>query len=337
MRAVRYDQYGSAEKVLRLETLPVPVPGDNEVLVRIHAASVNPLDWHIMRADPFIARFGQGLTKPKSPRLGADLAGVVEAIGRGVTGFEVGDRVMGELGNSGLGAFADYAMAQPNELVKIADHVSFEAAAATPVAGLTALQGLRDTGKLKSGERVLVNGASGGVGSFGVQIAKAMGAHVTGVCSTLNLALVRSAGADEVIDYTAQDFATGAAHYDLIFDAVGNRSPGDLKKALTANGRAVVAGFTSLGGLFSLLVMGAWLSRGEQKIGLMPTATSKPADLLTLADYLASGAVKPIIDRRYSLEETAAAIAYLETRRARGKVILIMVPGQNENTDPLPH
>lgn len=325
MRAIRYYQYGAAEKVLKLETLPTPDPAAGEVLVRIHAASVNPLDWHIMRAEPFIARFGQGLTKPKSPKLGADMAGVVEKVGEGVTEFVAGDRVLGELGGVGLGALAEYSLAKPKHLAKIADNVSFEAAAATPVAGLTALQGLRDAGKLPSGERVLVNGASGGVGSFGIQIAKAMGAHVTGVCSTRNLDLVKSIGADEVIDYTAQDFASRVEKYDLVFDAIGNRSPGDLKKVLTPRGRAVVAGFSGLGGLFSLLTVGAWLSRGDQKIGLMPTASARTADLQTLAAYLASGEVKPVIDRRYPLEQSAEAITYLESKRARGKVIITIV------------
>lgn len=326
MRAIRYYQYGPADKVLNLETLPTPQPGTGEVLVRIHAASVNPLDWHIMRADPFIARAGQGWTKPKSPKLGADLAGVVEAVGEGVSELAVGDRVMGEVGGHGLGALADYIAVPTTALVKIADNVSFEAAAATPVAGLTALQGLRDSGKVQPGERVLANGASGGVGTFGVQIAKAMGAHVTGVCSTRNLDLVLAAGADEVIDYTAQDFTSTGKQYDVVFDAVGNHSPGDLKRALAPKGRAVVAGFTSMGGLIRVIAQGAWISRGDQKVGLMPTASANPADLQSLADYLASGAVKPVIDRRYPLEQSAEAITYLESKRARGKVIITVAP-----------
>lgn len=322
MRAIRYYQYGPADKVLNLETLPTPEPGPGEALVRIHAASVNPLDWHIMRADPFISRAGQGWTKPKSPKLGADLAGVVEAVGEGVTDLAVGDRVLGEVGGHGLGALADYIAVPTSALVKIADNVSFEAAAATPVAGLTALQGIRDAAKLQPGERVLVNGASGGVGTFGVQIAKAMGAHVTGVCSTRNLDLVRSIGADEVIDYTAQDFTATSTKYDLVYDAIGNRTPGDLKRALTPKGRAVVAGITTLGGLFRTIVQGAWISRGDLKVGLMPTASANPADLQTLADFLAIGAIKPVIDRRYPLEQSAEAITYLESKRARGKVII---------------
>lgn len=326
MKAIRYNKYGPPS-VLRFEEVDKGTPAAGEVLVQIHAASVNPLDWHIMRASPFMARLTQGLLAPKSPKLGADLAGVVEAVGEGVIEFKPGDRVFGDLSNRGLGAFAEYACAGQDALTKIPDRVTFAQAAAVPVSAFTALQGLRDSGKIAAGEQVLINGASGGVGTFAVQIAKAFGAQVTGVCSTRNLELVKSIGADVVIDYTKVDYTLANAQYDLIFDAVGNRSAGQLRRVLRPGGRAVVAGFTSMGLMIGVAAGGLWQSRGGYSIGMMPTARTVKADLETLAGLMASGKVTPVIDRMVPFAQVADAVAYVETQRARGKVIVEMIPG----------
>jgi NADPH:quinone reductase-like Zn-dependent oxidoreductase len=324
MKAIVYTEYGSPD-VLKLLEVEKPVPADNEVLVKVVAASANPLDWHIMRAKPFIARLDSGLLKPKNTRLGADIAGHVEAVGANVEEFKVGDEVFGagNMGGGGLGCFAEYKCVSKNGLVLKPANISFIEAAAVPVAAFTAVQGLRDTGKIQAGQKVLVNGASGGVGTFAVQIAKSFGAEVTGVCSSRNLELVRSIGADHVIDYTKTDFTRTAQQYDLIYDAVGNRSVSDLQRALSPNGKAVIAGFTSLSRLFEHIILGAWVSRrGTKQIGLMPTARSDKKDLLFMNSLFEAGKVKSVIDRSYPLAETAEAIRYLETGRARGKVVI---------------
>jgi NADPH:quinone reductase-like Zn-dependent oxidoreductase len=329
MKAIVYTEYGSPD-VLQLKEVEKPAPKDNEVLVKVHAASANPLDWHFMRGEPFIARMSGGLRKPKHNRLGADVAGRVEAIGANVTQFKPGDEVFGDISPTGLGSFAEYACASQDALALKPANLSFEEAAATPVVGYTAIQGLRDTGQIQSGQKVLVNGASGGVGTFAVQYAKASGAEVTGVSSTRNLDMVRSIGADHVIDYTQEDFTKNGQHYDLIYDAVGNRSVSDFKRALSPNGRAVVAGFTSMSRLFQIILLGAWASKtGSQKIGLMGTAQANKKDLLVIKELLESGKVVPVIDKRYPLSETAEAIRYLETGRARGKVIITVEQNSN--------
>lgn len=321
MKAVVNTEYGSPD-VLHLKEIEKPTPKENEVLVKIHAASANPLDWHLMRGAPFIARLDNGLFKPKNTILGADIAGVVEAVGQNVTEFVPGDEVFGDVSGSGLGGFAEYACAREDLLAHKPSNISFEEAAAVGVVGFTAIQGLRDTGHIQSGEKVLVNGASGGVGMFAVQLAKYYGAEVTGVCSTRNLELVRSIGADHVIDYTREDFTQTGQQYDLIYCAVGNRSVADYKRALKPQGRCVIAGFTTLPRLFSHIIIGAWASRSGKKIGLMGTAQPNKKDLLFIKELLESGSVKPVIDKRYPLSETADAIRYLETGRARGKVII---------------
>ncbi|MBV9791044.1 MAG: NAD(P)-dependent alcohol dehydrogenase [Chloroflexi bacterium] len=322
MQAIIYETYGSPD-VLELKHIAKPTPKRDEVLVRVHAASANPLDWHFMRGEPFLARFANGLRKPKTTRLGADIAGLVEAVGAEVTQFRPGDAVFGENFAGGLGGFAEYVAVPERTLVLKPAKLSFEAAAAVPVAALTALQGLRNKGKLQPGQKVLVNGASGGVGTFAVQIAKALGAEVTGVCSTRNVELVREIGADAVIDYTQADFTRNGQQYDLIFDAVGNRSVADLERALKPRGICAVAGFTTLSRMFQLMVLGAWKSRtGSRQIGMMGTVRASQADLLFLKDLLEAGSIVPVIDRCYPLSETAAAIRYLETGRARGKVII---------------
>lgn len=315
MKAIVYTKYGSPD-VLQLKEVEKPAPKADEVLVKVQAASVNPADWHLMRAEPFLARFANGLLKPKNTRLGADVAGSVEAVGSNVTQFKVGDDVFGEMALDTLGCFAEYVCAPEDVVALKPANLTFEQAAAVPLAAFTALQGLRDKGQIRPGQKVLINGASGGVGTFAVQIAKSFGTEVTGVCSTRNVELVRSIGADHVIDYTQVDFTQNGQQYDLIFDAVGNRSVADIRRALSPTGICSVAGFTSLSRLFQVMLLGG------KKIGLMETAKTNQKDLLIIKELLETDKVVPVIDRRYPLAETAEAIRYLETGRARGKVII---------------
>jgi NADPH:quinone reductase-like Zn-dependent oxidoreductase len=324
MKAIVYTQYGSPD-VLQFKDVEKPSPKASEVLVKIHTAATNALDWHFMRAEPFLARLENGLFKPKQTRLGADFAGRVEAVGSSVTQFQLGDEVFGNNFGHGLGAFAEYICVSEDVLALKPNDVSFEAAAAAPTAALTALQGLRDKGQIQFGQKVLINGASGGVGSFAVQIAKAFGAEVTGVSSTRNLDMVRSIGADHVIDYTKEDFTNNGQQYDLIYCTVGNRSIADYQRALKPQGVCVIAGFTSLRLLFEHMIIGPRRSRvGGQRI--MPSGTVNPnkADLHCLQELLETGKVVPVIDRCYPFSQTAEAIRYLETGRARGKVVIGM-------------
>jgi len=315
MKAIVYTEYGSPD-VLQLSEVERPAPKENEVLVKILAASANAADWHLMRAEPFLARLENGLLKPKNQRLGADVAGRVEAVGRNVTQFQIGDEVFGCMPLNVLGGFAEYVCAHEETVALKPARLTFEQAAAVPLAAFTALQGLRDKGQIKPGQKVLINGASGGVGHFAVQIAKSYGTDVTGVCSTRNLDLVRSIGADHVIDYTREDFTQNGQRYDLIFDAVGNRSVSDLQRALTPDGICSVAGFTSLSGLFQVMLLGG------KKVGLMETAKGNKKDLLFLRELLEAGKVIPVIDTTYSLSEVPEAIRYLEEGHAQGKVVI---------------
>jgi NADPH:quinone reductase-like Zn-dependent oxidoreductase len=318
MKAIIFTEYGSPD-VLQLKEVEKPTPKDDQVLIKVHAASANPLDWHRMRGAPFLARLSEGLRNPKDPRLGADVAGRVEAIGGSVTQFQPGDEVFGCV----TGAFAEYVCAGEHAFVLKPANLSFEQAASVPVVAFTALQGLRDTGHIQPGQQVLVNGAAGGVGTFAVQLAKSFGAEVTGVCSTRNLDMVRSIGADHVIDYTREDFTNNGQHYDLIYDAVGNRSVSAYKRALKPQGWCVIAGFTTMSRLFQHIVVGAWISKtGDKKIGLMGTAKPNKKDLIFIKELLEAGKVVPVIDRRYPLHETADAIRYLEAGHAQGKVII---------------
>ena len=323
MRAIVHRCYGGPE-VLRLETLPRPVPKADEVLVRVHAAAANPLDWHYLRGSPYIMRLSSGLGTPRSARLGVDFAGVVESVGSGVTRFKAGDRVFG--GRTGV--FADYVVVRESRaIVHVPDGVSLEQAAAVPVSALTALQGLRDHGLVARGQRVLVNGASGGVGTFAVQIAKSLGAEVTAVCSTRNVELVRSLGADHVVDYTREDFTTSGERYDVILDMVGNHGLLALRRALVPGGRVVIVGgppgdwIGPLGAPLRAMLLGPFVDETMK----MFMAELPAKDLETLRELLASGTVRSVIDRRFSLEEAAEAIRYLETGRARGKVIVTIV------------
>jgi NADPH:quinone reductase-like Zn-dependent oxidoreductase len=322
MKAIVYTQYGSPD-VLQFKDIEKPTPKENEVLVKIYAASANPADWHLMRAEPFLARLENGLFKPKTPRLGADVAGRVEAVGRNITQFKAGDDVYGCMPLNVLGSFAEYLCATEETLALKPTNMTFEQAAAVPLAAFTALQGLRDSGHIQRGQKVLINGASGGVGTFAVQIAKSFGAEVTGVCSTRNLDMVRSIGADHVIDYTQDDFTNNGQQYDLIYCAVGNRSISDYKRALKPQGSCVIAGFTTLRLLFSHMILGPLRSKaGGKRVGLSGTMKPNLKDLLFLKELLEAGKVVPVIDRCYPLSETADAIRYLETGRARGKVVI---------------
>ena len=269
-----------------------------------------------MRAEPFLARLENGLLKPKNTKLGADVAGRVEAVGRNVTQFQAGDEVFGCMPLNELGGFAEYVCAHEDALALKPARMTFEQAAAVPLAAFTALQGLRDKGTDQPGQKVLINGASGGVGTFAVQIAKSFGTEVTGVCSTRNLDMVRSIGADHVIDYTREDFTQNGQRYDLIFDAVGNRSVSDYQRALSPNGICAVAGFTTLSRLFQVMLLGG------KKIGLMETAKANKKDLLFIKELLEAGKVVPVIDRCYPLSEVAEAIRYLEAGHAQGKVVI---------------
>ena len=323
MKAIVYTQYGSPD-VLHLKEVEKPTPKDDEVLIKVQAASANPADWHTMRATPFLARLVNGFFKPKNSRLGADVAGRVEAIGRTVTQFHVGDEVFGCMALNELSSFAEYVCAHEAAALALKPaNLTFEQAAAVPLAAFTALQGLRDKGQIQSGQTVLINGASGGVGTFAVQIAKSFGAEVTGVCSTRNLELVRSIGADHVMDYTREDFTHNGQQYDLIYCAVGNRSIADYQRALKPQGVCVIAGFTSLRLLFEHMILGPRRSKaGGQQVGLMPTMKPNKQDLAFMKEILEAGKVKPVIDRCYPLAQVPEALQYLEVGHARGKVVI---------------
>jgi NADPH:quinone reductase-like Zn-dependent oxidoreductase len=320
MRAVVYCEYGPPD-VLKVEDIEKPVPGDDQVLVKVRAASVNPLDWHYVRGTPYFMRLDAGLRVPKVTRLGVDFAGTVEAVGKSVTRFRPGDEVFG----GRTGAFAQYVLVREDRAIAPKPpNVTFEEAAAVPVAAITALQGLRDQGKIQPGQKVLINGASGGVGTFAVQIAKSFGAEVTGVCSTRNVDLVRSIGADHVIDYTKEDFTKGAQRYDLILDNVGNHSLSESKRVLNPKGTYVIVGGPSgrwidpLPRALSALVYKRFVSQDIR----MFLAQLNQQDLTVLRDLLQSGKVKPVIDRRYRLTEAPQAIRYVEAGHARGKVVV---------------
>jgi NADPH:quinone reductase-like Zn-dependent oxidoreductase len=319
VKAIVYTKYGSPD-VLHLTEVEKPNPGDDEVLVRVHAVSINAMDWHLMRGKPYFARFMiGGFRKPKNPVLGSDIAGRVEAIGKNVTQFQPGDEVFTAAGEGG---FAEYLSVREKALVPKPANVSFEAAAAIPVAGVTALQALRDKGQVQPGQKVLINGASGGVGTFAVQLAKSFGAEVTGVCSTRNLDMARSIGADHVIDYTQEDFTRNGRQYDLIVDIAASRSVSDYKRALSPGGICVVAGFSTLSHMLRSVLMGALASRTGSKKFVRFLAKMSRKDIVLLKELLEAGKVVPVIDRRYPLSEVAQAMRYFGEEHARGKVII---------------
>ena len=325
MRAVVYCDYGTPD-VLTIAQIEKPVPQDTQVLVRVKAASVNPVDWHMMRGTPYVMRLGSGLRKPAVTRTGVDFAGVVEAVGRQVSRFKVGDEVFG----GRTGSLADYIVVSEDRAIVLKPAtVTFDQAAAVGVAGLTALQGIRDRGQVTKGQRVLINGASGGVGTFAVQIAKYLGAEVTAVCSTRNVELVRSLGADHVIDYTREDFTTRGRRYDVMLDNVGNRPVSACRRVIVANGKYVLVGgggpddhriIGPLGRALSLYAVSPFV---RQQLGMFIAELNRD-DLDWFAGAMQSGNVTPVIDRRYPLAQAADAMRYLETGRARGKVIVTM-------------
>jgi len=320
MKAIVYRCYGSPD-VLSFEDIEKPSPTDNEVLVKVHAASVNPLDWHYMRGSPYLMRLMAGLGAPKQTGMGVDFAGTVEAVGENVKGFKPGDEVFG--GRNG--AFAEYVIIPEDRALALKPaNMSFEQAASVPIAAISALQALRDKGKLESGQKVLINGASGGVGTFAVQIAKSFGAEVTGVCSTRNLEMVRSIGADHVIDYTRENFTESGKRYDVIIDNVGNHPLLDVRQALTADGILVMVGgakgdwIAPLMGPLKALLLSPFV---DQEFALFLGRLNKE-DLLVLSDLMQAGKMTPVIDKRYPLNEVAAAIRYSEKGHARGKIVV---------------
>ena len=332
MKAIVYCDYGPPD-VLKLMDIPKPVPNDNQLLVRVRAASVNPYDWHFIRGTPYIMRLGVGLRKPKNTRIGVDFAGTVEAVGKNVTQFKPGDEVFG----GKTGAFAEYVCVSEKGVARKPANITFEQAGSVQIAGLTALQAVRDRAKARPGEKILINGASGGVGTFAVQIAKAFGAEVTGVCSTRNLDMVRSLGADHVIDYTKEDFTKGTQRYDVIIDNVGNQPLLSFRHALTPKGQYVMIGgggpndqglLGPMVGPIKAMLLSPFVS---QKMGMMMSNPTQK-DMIQLADLMQAGKVTPVIDRTYKLSEVPEAIRYLEQGHARGKVVITLDP--NSETPP---
>jgi NADPH:quinone reductase-like Zn-dependent oxidoreductase len=321
MKAIVRHQYGPSD-VLELADLPKPIPADDEVLIRVRAAGLNPFDWHIMRGTPWFLRLFTGIRKPKSVRLGADVAGTIVGLGKGVTEFQLGDEVFG----TADGALGEYVCGSVSALVGKPANLGSEECAAVPIAALTALQALRDKGRIKPGDHVLINGAAGGVGTFAVQIARWQGAHVTGVCSTRNVELVQGIGADRVIDYSREDFARSDDRHDIVFDLVGNRSLADFRKALKADGVFIGCGgggpetraSALLTGMLKQMIAG-WFAR-QKIVGVL--AKRSKADMEILRELLRNGVIKPVLDRTYSLAEVPEAIRYLEGGHARGKVVI---------------
>jgi len=312
MKAIVYERYGSPD-VLELRDVEKPSVTDDGVLVRVRAASTNPYDWHFMRGKPYFARLMFGLFKPKAHGLGADLAGEVEAVGKDVTRFRPGDAVFGEA----AGAFAEYTCVPEGTLALKPANLSFEQAAAVPMGGVTALQGLRDRGKIRAGQRVLILGASGGVGTFAVQIAKSFGAEVTGVCSTRNVERVRKIGADHVVDYTREDFTRSGARYDLLLDTIGNRSLRECRRVLQPK-----AVYVHVGGRMARVLALPIVSPFVSQTLVQLIAKRNKDDLEILSGLIEAGKITPVIDRTYPLSEVPTAIRYLEGGHARGKVVI---------------
>ena len=326
MKAIVYTQYGSADR-LHVQEVAKPAPQDNQVLIKVHAVAINAADLHLLNGQPFLIRMmGFGLLKPKNTVLGADIAGRVEAVGGSVKQFRPGDEVFGDLSGCGMGGFAEYVLAPENALVLKPSRLSFEETAAVPMAAATALQALREKGHIQAGQKVLINGASGGVGTFAVQLAKSFGAEVTAVCSSGNVDRMRSIGADHVIDYTKEDFARNGQQYDLIIAANGDRSISDYARALSQNGTYVMVG-GSTRQMFQAMLLGPLMSMKSHKkmVSLMAKTTTQHLEFLK--GPLEAGKVVPVIDRCYSLREGVDAVHYLEQGHAKGKVVISM--GQN--------
>ncbi|MHC4959179.1 MAG: NAD(P)-dependent alcohol dehydrogenase [Planctomycetota bacterium] len=325
MKALTYERYGSPD-VLQLREIDKPVVGDGDVLVRVRAASVNPADWHFLRGRPYVMRLISGLRRPKTHGLGFDLAGEVEAVGPDVTRFRPGDEVYGQV--EPAATFAEYVRVKQDRVARKPANLTFEQAAAVPLAGLTALQGLRDKGRIGAGQKVLVNGASGGVGTFAVQVAKSFGAEVTGVCSARNVELVRSIGADHVIDYTREDFTRGDRRYDVMLDNVGNHSLLECRRVLVPGAIYVSNGGPDGRWLQPLLFLAKTLLQAmfvSQKVASY-VENPNTADLEAMRELIEAGKVTPVIDRQYALSEVPEAIRYLEEGHARGKVVIDVAP-----------
>jgi len=321
MKAIVYEEYGPPE-VLKLREVEKPIPEDNEVLVEVHAAAVNYGDWAILRGKPFLIRLmSEGLLKPKHTILGADVAGRVEAVGGNVKQFQPGDEVFGDISASGFGGFAEYVSVPENVLALKPANISFEEAAAVPMAGVVALQGLRDRGQIQPGQKVLIVGASGGNGTFAVQIAKSFGTEVTGVCSTRNVDLVRSIGADHVIDYTREDFTQSGQGYDLILAAGGYRSIFDYRRALSPRGTYVMAG-GAMAQVYEAMILGPFISMAGSKKMVNLAAMPDQDDLVFVKELIEAGKVVPVIDRRYPLSEVAEALRYYGQGHSQGKVVV---------------
>jgi NADPH:quinone reductase-like Zn-dependent oxidoreductase len=321
MQAIMQRCYGPPQ-VLRLEHVQKPVPADHEILVRVRAAAVNPLDWHYLRGTPYLVRLEAGVGAPDNPRFGVDFAGTVEAVGTAVTRFKPGDDVFG----GRTGAFAEYlTMREDRAVVLKPANASFEQAAALPIAAITALQALRDQGRIQPGQKVLINGASGGVGTFAVQLARAYGAEVTGVCSTRNVALVRALGAQQVIDYTKEDVTQGTQRFDLVVDTVGNHALLDYRRIMSPHGTFVIVGGAGIGNWLGPLQrpISALLLRPFVSQRFVPfLAELNQPDLTVLSNLVQAGKLTSVIDRRYPLQQAPAALAYLEQGHARGKVVI---------------
>ncbi|NQT94423.1 MAG: NAD(P)-dependent alcohol dehydrogenase [Lentisphaerae bacterium] len=323
MKAIVYTEYGLPD-VLQLKEVEKPSPEDNEVLVKVHAASVNAYDWHMMRGKPFFLRLASGLLKPRNEIPGVDMAGRIEAVGSAVKQLRPGDEVFGDVCECGGGAFAEYVCASEDALALKPSNMTFQETAAVPMAAVTAVKALRDRGHIQAGQKVLVHGASGGVGTYGVQIAKALGAEVTAVCSTSKLDMVRSIGADHVIDYTQEDFAAGERRYDLILAANGCRSILDYKRALSPNGVCIVTGGTGAQ-IYQAMFLGSLISMtGSKKIGSMVSRPDKKV-LDFLKELIEAGKVAPVIDRCYPLSEVPEAVRYLGDGHAKGKVVVTVL------------
>ena len=320
MKAAVYTEYGSPD-VLQIKEVARPEPGAGEVLVKVVASSANAADWRLLRADPFFVRFESGLFRPKQQIPGADVSGIVTALGPGVTRFKIGDAVYGDISETGRGGFAEYVVTTAETLAQKPAGLTHEQAAAIPLAGVTALQALRDYGNIQAGQQVLINGASGGVGSYAVQIAKAFGAEVTAVCSTRKIEMVKALGADHAIDYTNEDFTQNGLQYDLILAANGYHPIRAYKRSLKANGTYICSGGT-MRQIFAGMLLGGLMSRGSSQTLTSMMAKPSGADLETMNKLFAAGKIKPVIDKTFPLAESPAALHYLEAGYPQGKVII---------------
>lgn len=324
MKAIVNHEYGSPD-ILKFDEVEKPAPKDNEILIKVHAASLNVGEWYFLTGKPFVVRLSPGgIRKPNINILGGDVAGKVEAVGRNVKQFQVGDDVFGDISGSGMGAFAEYAAAPENVIAHKPANLSFAEAAAVPSAAVTALQGIRDSGEIQPGQKLLINGASGGVGTYAVQIAKTYGAEVTAVCSTSKIDMVRSLGADHIIDYTKENFTQNGQTYDLVIGVNGYHSLADYKRALTPSGTYVCIGGT-MAQLFQSMLLGPLMSKKDgKKIKNMGSVRINQKDLLVMKELLESGEIAPVVDRQYPLSETAEAFRYLGEGHAKGKIVIIV-------------